>query len=59
MLVVLAKLNQAEVCLAVIFEVALALLGGVTVRLWLSGVALSCDWLDIGNGRIFHSGYVI
>lgn len=28
MLVVLAKLNQTEVCLAVIFEVALALLGG-------------------------------
>lgn len=28
MLVVLAELNQTEVCLAVIFEVALALLGG-------------------------------
>lgn len=28
MLVVLAKLNQTEVCLTVIFKVALALLGG-------------------------------
>lgn len=28
MLVVLAELNQTEVCLSVIFEVALALLGG-------------------------------
>ncbi len=54
MLVVLAELNQTEVCLAVIFEVALALLGGGTVRLGLSGFALSGDWLDIGNGSIFH-----
>ena len=59
MLVVLAELNQTEVCLAVIFEVALALFGGGTVRLGLSGFALSGDWLDIGSGRIFHSGYVI
>lgn len=59
MLVVLAELNQTEVCLAVIFKVALALFGGGTVRLGLSVVALSSDWLDIGSGRIFHSGYVI
>ena len=55
MLVVLAELNQTEVCLAVIFEVALALLGGGTVRLGLSGFALSGDWLDIGVDGIFHS----
>ena len=54
MLVVLAELDQREVCLAVIFEVALALLGGGTVRFGLSGFALSGDWLDIGSGSIFH-----
>ena len=54
MLVVLAELNQTEVCLAVIFEVAFALLGGGTVRLGLSGIALSCYSLDIGSGGIFH-----
>ena len=54
MLVVFAKLNQTEVCLAVIFKVALALLGGGTVRLGLSGFALSCYWLDIGSVSIFH-----
>ena len=54
MLVVLTELNQREVCLAVIFEVALALLGGGTVRFGLSGFALSGDWLDIGSGSIFH-----
>lgn len=48
MLVVLAELDQSEVCLSVILEVALALLGGGTGRLGLSGFALSCDWLDIG-----------
>ena len=55
MLVVLAELNQTEVCLAVIFEVALALLGGRTGWLGLSVCALSCDWLDIGVDVIFHS----
>ena len=55
MLVVLAELNQTEVCLAVIFEVALALFGGGTVRLGLSGIALSGYWLDIGVDGIFHS----
>ena len=54
MLVVLAELNQTEVCLAVIFEVALALLGGGTVRFGLSGFALSNDGLDIGSGSILH-----
>lgn len=54
MLVVLAELNQREVCLPVIFEVAFALLGGGTVRFGLSGFALSGDWLDIGRGSIFH-----
>ena len=54
MLVVLAELNQTEVCLAVIFEVALALLGGGSVRLGLSGFALPSDRLDIGSGSIFH-----
>lgn len=54
MFVVLAELNQTEVCLAVIFEVALALLGGGASGLGLSVFALSGDWLDIGNGRIFH-----
>lgn len=54
MFVVLAELNQTAVCLAVIFEVALALLGGETVRFVLSGIALSRDWLDIGSGSIFH-----
>lgn len=54
MLVVLAELNQTEVCLAVIFEVALALLGGGTIGFGLSGFALSGDWLDIGSGSIFH-----
>ena len=54
MLVIFAELNQTEVCLAVIFEVALALLGGGTVRFGLSGFALSGDWLDIGSGSIFH-----
>ena len=55
MLVVLAELNQTEVCLAVIFEVALALLGGRTGWLGLSVFALSCDCLDIGADGIFHS----
>lgn len=55
MLVVLAQLYQREVCLSVIFEVALALLGGGTVRFGLSGFALSGDWLDIGVDGIFHS----
>ena len=55
MLVVFAKLNQTEVCLAVIFEVALALLGGWTGWLGLSVCALSGDWLDIGVDVIFHS----
>lgn len=59
MLVVLAELNQTEVCLAVIFEVALALLGSGTVRLGLSAFALSCYWLDVGSVLIFHSGDVI
>lgn len=55
MLVVLAELNQTEVCLAVIFEVALALLGGGAGWLGLSVFALSGDWLDIGVDGIFHS----
>lgn len=55
MLVVLAELNQTKVCLAVIFEVALALLGGWTGWLGLSVFALSGDWLDIGVDGIFHS----
>lgn len=55
MLVVLAELNQREVCLSVIFKVALALLGGGTGGLGLSVFALSGDWLDIGVDRIFHS----
>lgn len=59
MLVVLAELNQTEVCLAVIFEVALALLGGGSVRLGLSDFALPSDRLDIGGGSIFHSGDII
>lgn len=59
MLVVLAELNQTEVCLAVIFEVALALLGGGAVRLGLSGFALSCDGLDVRSVLIFHSGNVM
>lgn len=59
MLVVFAELNQTEVCLSVIFEVALALLGGGTVRLGLSGFALPSDRLDIGGGRIFHNGGII
>lgn len=53
MLVVLAELNQREVCLPVIFEVAFALLGGWTG--WLSVFALSSDWLYIGVDGIFHS----
>lgn len=59
MLVVLAELNQTEVSLAVIFEVALALLGGGAVRLGLSVFALSCDRLDVGSGGIFHSSGII
>ena len=59
MFVVLAELNKTEVCLTVIFEVALALLGGGTVRLGLSGFALPSDRLDIGGGRIFHNGGII
>ena len=55
MLVVLAQLYQREVCLSVIFEVALALLGGGTGGLGLSVFALSGDWLDIGVDGIFHS----
>ena len=55
MLVVLAQLYQREVCLSVIFEVALALLGGWTGWLGLSVCALSGDWLDIGVDVIFHS----
>lgn len=55
MLVVLAELNQREVCLSVIFKVALALLGGGTGGLGLSVFALSGDWLDIGVDVIFHS----
>lgn len=55
MLVVLAELNQREVCLTVIFEVAFALLGGWTGWLGLSAFALSGDWLDIGVDVIFHS----
>ena len=54
MLVVLANLNQTEVCLAVIFEVALALLGGGSGGFGLSVVALFSDWLNFGDGRIFH-----
>lgn len=54
MFVVLAELNQTEVCLAVIFEVALALLGGGSVRLGLSVVAMFSDGLNFGNGRILH-----
>ncbi len=55
MLVVLAELNQREGCLSVIFEVALALLGGGTGGLGLSIFALSGHWLDIGVDVIFHS----
>ena len=55
MLVILAELDQREVCLTVIFEVALALLGGGAVRLGLSGFALPSDRLDIGVDGIFHS----
>lgn len=55
MLVVFAELNRREVCLAVIFKVALALLGGGTGWLGLSVFALSGDWLDIGVDGIFHS----
>lgn len=55
MLVVLAELNQTEVFLSVIFEVALALLGGETGGLGLSVFALSGYWLDIGVDGIFHS----
>lgn len=55
MLVVLAQLYQREVCLSVIFEVALALLDGGTGGLGLSVFALSGDWLDIGVDGIFHS----
>lgn len=55
MLVVLAELNQREVCLPVIFKFALALLGGGTGWLGLSVFALSGDWLDIGVDGIFHS----
>lgn len=55
MLVVLAELNQREVCLPVIFEVAFALLGGWTGWLGLSVFALSGDWLYIGVDGIFHS----
>lgn len=55
MLVVFAELNQTEVCLTVIFKVALALLGGGAVRLGLSVVALSCDGLDVVSGRNIHS----
>lgn len=55
MLVVLTELNQREVCLPVIFEVAFALLGGWTGWLGLSVFALSGDWLDIGVDGIFHS----
>lgn len=58
MLVVLAELNQTKVCLAVIFEVALTLLGGGSVSLGLSGFALPSDRLDIGGGSIFHSGVI-
>lgn len=59
MLVVLAELNQREVCLSVIFKVAFALLGGGSVRLGLSGFALPSYRLDIGGSRIFHSGDII
>ena len=55
MLVVLAELDQLEVCLSVIFKVALALLGGGTGGLGLSVFALSGDWLDIGVDGVFHS----
>lgn len=55
MLVVLAELNQREVCLPVIFEVAFALLGGGSIGFGLSVVALSGDGLDIGVDGIFHS----
>ena len=55
MLVVLAELNQREVCLPVIFKFALALLGGGTGWLGLSVFARSGDWLDIGVDGIFHS----
>lgn len=55
MLVVLAELDQLEVCLSVIFKIALALLGGGTGGLGLSGIALSGDWLDIGVDGVFHS----
>lgn len=54
MLVVLAELNQTEVCLTVIFVVALALLGGGAVRLGLSGFALPSDRLDIWCGWNIH-----
>lgn len=55
MLVVLAELDQREVCLSVILEVALALLSGGTGGFGLSSTALSGDWLDIGVDGIFHS----
>ena len=55
MLVVLAQLYQREVCLSVIFKVALALLGGGTGGLGLSVFALFGDLLDIGVDVIFHS----
>lgn len=55
MFVVLAELDQLEVCLSVIFKIALALLGGGTGGLGLSGIALSGDWLDIGVDGVFHS----
>lgn len=54
MLVVLAELYQTEVCLAVLFEVALALLGGGTVRFGLSAFALPSDRLDIWCGWNIH-----
>ncbi len=54
MLVVLTEFNRRKESLAIIVKVALALLGGGTVRLGLSGFALSGDWLDIGSGSIFH-----
>lgn len=54
MLVVLAKLNQAEVCLAVIVKVAFALHCVWTCRIGLDCFALFCHRLSIGEDGIFR-----
>lgn len=55
MLVVLAEFNRGKESGSVIFKFALALLGGGTGWLGLSGFALFSDGLNFGVGRIFHS----